>query len=596
MNKKKSIVIKNYIYMLVKITKISSDFVLVSVLLSILTTISPIVNILLLQYIINSLEFGVSFETIVYILVFFLLCITILSCVTTYFSTQILNPKKQKILLELKNEIFVISEGASLETYDNPEYYDSLAVALRVAEEQAVGVVESFSTIISSLLSSGMLITLIISVEPMLIFLSIFSTVISFLYGVKSSKVNVEYIDTIAPINRKNTYIQNVFIKKESFQELKSSHSAELFLEHLKLNIEKLMDILTKQGQKLYCFFVQNAFFNNLTLLIIIGILSWKAIKCNVAVGNIVAALSSTQQLSNQLMTVSVVVSRIYQQGLIIGKYRNYICVYCKKDNKRKGNSEYVKNLCNPEIELKEVSFKFENAEYETLKKITLNIKYGEHVAFVGPNGSGKSTLVKLIAGLYFPTEGEIFVNGKEYKSFDIGEVQKLFSFVFQDFKIFALSIAENVLMKPFVNNRINRLRVESALKYVGLKEKVDSFPDGIYTELSKEFTKDGNILSGGELQKLSIARAFAQKRPIMIFDEATSALDIEAEKKLFLTLKEVRKETTMIWVTHRFECLQKFDKIYYMENGKIVEYGKFDDLIIKRGKFFNMFSNFGQK
>lgn len=159
MKKRGYITVKNYFYMLAKVTRVCPCFVFVSILLSFLSNISPLANIILLQYIMNKIVFGVSLEKIVNILILFLMFTTVLSCITTFFSTKILNPKKQLLLLELKSEIFEVSESVPLETFDDPEYHDSLIIALQVAEGQAVGVVENFSNMISSVLSSGILIS-----------------------------------------------------------------------------------------------------------------------------------------------------------------------------------------------------------------------------------------------------------------------------------------------------------------------------------------------------------------------------------------------------------------------------------------------------
>lgn len=592
MKKRGYISAENYFYMLVKIANICPGFISISILLSIFTSISPIMNIILLQYVMNMLALDVAFDNIVYILGLFLLFTTILSCIMTFLSTKVLNIKRQLILLEIKNEIFKVSECVSLETFDNPQYYDSLTIALQVAEGQAVGVVENFSTIISSLLSSGILITLIISIEPVLIYLSALSTLISLIYGVKSSKISAEFVEDTVTINRRNEYIQNIFTRKEYSQELRIFSSGELLFEHLRKNVDRLTDILLKQGCEFYNLFVQNSFFNNAILAIIIGMLSLKVINQNVSIGNIVAALSSSQQLSTQLMVFSTILSQLYQHGLFIEKYRDFLDKYGKRREKIEEDSIHLQCPANPDIELRNVYFRFKNGEDDILKQVTLSIKHGEHVAFVGPNGSGKSTLVKLIAGLYAPTRGEILINGSEYKLYDIEEVKKIFSFVFQDFKLFTLSIAENILLRPYKNSELIDMQMESALRYAGLKDKIDSLPEGVETELSKEFNKEGDILSGGELQKLAVARAYIQSRPVIIFDEATSSLDIEAERKLILASEERLEETTMIWVTHRPECLTNMDKIYYIENGRIVEQGKFDELMRKQGKFFCMFQS----
>ena len=208
----------------------------------------------------------------------------------------------------------------------------------------------------------------------------------------------------------------------------------------------------------------------------------------------------------------------------------------------------------------------------------------------MGYNGAGKSTLVKLIMGLYDVTEGEIRISGENIQKFEAKEYHRHFGTVFQDLQVFALSIAENVLMRKPQNDDERKL-VEKALEKAHFGERLKSLPNGIDTMVSKEFDEDGVVLSGGETQKIAIARIFAQNPDIVILDEPSSALDPIAEYNMYKNMMEIEEDKTVIFISHRLSSARVADKIYMMENGTIVEEGTHDELMTLNGKYAEMFN-----
>lgn len=556
--------IKNYFFMLKKIAKLSPSYVVLSLISSILSNIPSIANIIVLQVIINELNKLNPSTHIILIALFIFLAYTLLFSATSLFLTTIKLPTLQQLIsLKLRKEIYQIAQSVPLEEYDNPEFLNTLTITLQEADGQSLGVIDSFTTLISNLLSIGLLISLIISVEPLLIMLSLLSAIITFIYGLKSSSIQATYIEKTAPITRKNSFIQQVFTQKCYSQELRINNASLLFLTHLNTNIHNLISILTSRGKKTFSFCLQSTFINTLILSINIGLLSWNAINNNIAIGNIFAALSSSQQLTDQLSIFSKHFTQIYQHGLIIEKYRTFFRLF-----EPKKNCVAYPRLAfeHPTIELNNVSFRYTHTDKNVLNNVTLKISHGEHIAIVGPNGSGKSTLARIIAGLYPPNNGDILINGVPYHTYSSEQIFQLYSFVFQDFRIAPLSIAENILMLPFTDTSACRAQIDDALTFSQLKDKITLLPNGILTELTKEFSENGTILSGGELQKLAIARAYAQDKPIIIFDEATSALDAATEKQFIRDTLNLFSTKTIVWVTHRPECLKFVDKIYFIK------------------------------
>ena len=247
------------------------------------------------------------------------------------------------------------------------------------------------------------------------------------------------------------------------------------------------------------------------------------------------------------------------------------------------------------DLELKGVSFCYEGAEKPTLRHINMKILAGQKIALVGHNGAGKSTLVKLLMRLYDVTEGEILLDGINIKEYQAKGYRSLFGTIFQDFKVFAATVAENVLLKP-VTNQMEKERVKEALQESGIYKKIQTFPNGMDSILTKEFDEDGILMSGGESQKLAIARVFAKDSSIAILDEPSSALDPISEYEVFENMMKACKGKTVIFVSHRLSSATLADRIYMMEDGEIIEEGNHQELIEKNGKYAEMFFKQAEK
>jgi len=236
------------------------------------------------------------------------------------------------------------------------------------------------------------------------------------------------------------------------------------------------------------------------------------------------------------------------------------------------------------ELEFKHVSFKHQSAQYKALNNISFDLKNGETIAFVGPSGSGKSTLVKLLVGLYRPQEGNIFYNGINGKEFDFDELRNQIGFVTQDTQLFAGTIKENLL---FVNPAATEEELAVALQKSSCTALLERAEKGIETVIGE----GGLKLSGGEKQRIAIARALLRKPHLLIFDEATSALDSITEEEITTTIKDISKEREQITVliAHRLSTIMHADKIYVLERGQVVETGSHSNLIAEKGLYYAM-------
>jgi len=265
-------------------------------------------------------------------------------------------------------------------------------------------------------------------------------------------------------------------------------------------------------------------------------------------------------------------------------------------------NDEYFPKVEGTEIDLETVSFEFINVSFKypnsntyVLKNINLKIHAGERLALVGINGSGKTTLVKLLSGFYEPTEGTILINGVDFKSVDLNHYRKRLAVIFQEVIVYAASILENIVGQS--KDPLEHERAMNALKLVGLYDKVQSMPQKEHHELLKVIDPSGTELSGGEKQKLSIARAlYKENTSFIILDEPTASLDAIAEKKIYEDFKTLIDDRTSLIISHRLASTKFCDTIALLEDGEILEYGSHDDLMkIENGVYQTMFTTQGK-
>lgn len=281
-------------------------------------------------------------------------------------------------------------------------------------------------------------------------------------------------------------------------------------------------------------------------------------------------------------------VNDLSHKSIKIGYYREYFEIE-EKYNHGEGCPLPTKQELPVEVELNNVSFKYPSSDGEkyALKNVNLKINKGEKLAIVGANGAGKTTLVKLMCGFYYPSEGEIKLNGHAIAEYNIEDYYSLFSAVFQDIYLLPVTIAEFVSSPE---KDIDRDKVIEVIREAGLIEKINSLPNGIDSRLMKGVFDDSIEMSGGEKQKLMLARALYKDAPVIVLDEPTAALDPIAENKLYLKYNELTAYKTSVYISHRLASTRFCDRIIYLENGEIVECGSHDELMKFGGKYAHMF------
>lgn len=315
----------------------------------------------------------------------------------------------------------------------------------------------------------------------------------------------------------------------------------------------------------------------NIFIVVVYLFVGIKAIYGMITIGEVTKYISAITLLQTQIGTVFTLIIDINAHNLYLESFNELMDV---KNEKYDGTLPVEKRLDNEyELEFKNVSFHYPNNERMVLKNVSFRLRAGQKLAIVGANGAGKTSFIKLLCRLYDPTEGEILLNGIDIRKYDYDEYIRLFSIVFQDYKIFSFSVAENVA----AGAEFDRERVIKSLQDAGIYDRVQGMKSGIDSRLLKDQQdgdEEGIEISGGEKQKIALARALYRDAPMVILDEPTSALDPMAEQDIYTRFNDMVTGKTAVFISHRMSSCRFCDEIVVFDEGKIVEHGTHDELV----------------
>ncbi len=310
----------------------------------------------------------------------------------------------------------------------------------------------------------------------------------------------------------------------------------------------------------------------------IYAILIYAALQGGITIGSIARYVTCIMLLAETLTNVVPTVQRVLDNNHYLKRYFSYFDIPNKMYQgsltveKRDDNEYYV--------EFRNVSFKYPNTEAYALKNINLKFKVGEKLAIVGMNGSGKTTFIKLLCRLYDPTEGEILLNGVNIQKYDYDEYMSIFSVVFQDFSLFSFKLGEVVAS----SRNFDENKVRECLKKANFGDRLLDMPEGVHTYLYKEYDQSGIEISGGEAQKIALARALYKDSPFILLDEPTAALDPVSEYEVYSNFNAISGDKTTVYISHRLASCRFCNQIVVFDNGHIVQHGSHEELLSDAG------------
>jgi|AntAceMinimDraft_18_1070375.scaffolds.fasta_scaffold00196_12 ABC-type multidrug transport system fused ATPase/permease subunit len=439
------------------------------------------------------------------------------------------------------------------------------------------------TSFVGLLLFSSYILTINFTIVLVLVGMTIMNLLLN-AYARKYEKRTEEELNTY---RTKLKYFQNEANKLVNAKDIRIYKLENWFYKGIKFFTKKFSSTIMKQISHYSLANFSDSLFSIGRDLIAYTILVAMVIEGNISVVQFTFMIGIVVGFSVWLNQFSTNFARFKEANISVNNYRDYISLDDCINNEI---GEDVEPLLDKKltIEFRNVSFTYPKAEKPTISNLNLKIDAGEKIALVGINGAGKTTIVKLLSGLYRPTEGEILINGIPSDKFNTHEYFNLFGVIFQDVNTFAFTIAQNISGKSDKDTDFEK--VNKVLEKSGLAEKISLLPEKENTHLTQIIFDKGIMLSGGELQKLMLSRALYKNAPILVLDEPTSALDPLAEQALYLQYNSLTENKTSIFISHRLSSTQFCNRIIYLEDGAIQEMGNHKELMKKAGKYSKMF------
>lgn len=582
-------IFKNNMYMLKLLFEACPSRVIFNIILFIMMRMGDIIyGIFLMRFIAQSIEVGAPFENIV----IFLLIVLVYGIITSLFEAWFVGyytPKTnviiQKFFLE---KVYAQATTCDLSCYENPKFYDKYTRANAEILERGIQLLETVSNMFSTIITGIICIVIIARWEPLILPIVIVCSVCAVFIDKKRADLKFTSYKKSTPYDRQMDYVKRTLFLQDFAKEMRLGRMFFPLMDNFERALKSSLSIKRHYYSRASLLRVVREIFMSLGIfmgaqsLIIFRYITYNAYKLS----DVITVLNAASSLQWRIYSFSNHIAEFIDHGLYVESIREFL--EYKPVITENENGSVPKEGSN-HLELRNVSFTYEGQEKPTLKNISIDIPPKTKIALVGHNGAGKSTLVKLIMRLYDVTGGEILLDGENIKSFKLSEYRHKFGTIFQDFKIFAATVTENVLLHPPKDTKDVQI-AEDALKQSGLYERITKLDNGMDTQLTKEFDDNGALMSGGEFQKLAVARVFAKTSSIAILDEPSSALDPISEYEMFNNMMTACDDKTVIFISHRLSSAVMADKIYMLENGEIIEEGSHSELMEKGGKYAEMF------
>lgn len=504
-----------------------------------------------------------------------------------YYCDNVLFPAwNVKIFHQLYNRVYQKAENVEIGCYENREFYDQFSTALDDMGTKLCQCIDNMSTAVSGTLGGILACYTMVEIDPWTVLFLIAPLLGNFFFAPRMNKIFYDRYQDGVPYERKLNYINRIMYLKEYAKEFRLSNIYHVVENQYAQAAEGKAGIWKPYFKRAFSMGMLQYFFSY--MVIFEGILLYGAYQAIVPAAPQIT-FSQMAVLTSVMVTASWVwvqvinaVNRSTENSLLVDNLRKFLAY-------RETIPEDAEGLI-PEPEITSIEFSHVSFAYQeghpVLSDVSFRVEPGKSMVLVGQNGAGKSTVIKLLLRLYEPTEGVIMVNGRDIRTYQPAAYRRLFACAFQDGAIMPGTVRYNVLM----GRKGSDAEVVSALKKAGIWERVESLPLGLDTPLTKEFDENGVLFSGGECQKILVARAFANPAPIAIFDEPSSALDPIAENELLSGILRETRGKTRILISHRLSCVRDADCVLLFEDGRKAEEGTHRTLMQQNGRYAQMY------
>lgn len=491
--------------------------------------------------------------------------------------------------LSFSTVLFKKLESIDYEFHQNANFLDNYTRALDGGAEKIYAVANNQMGLISAIIDALFILSIILSVHYLAVVYALLVAVIYMFIRRKSGEIQFDKMGADRPFVRLEWAIARMYFVKDSIPDIKTTKINNVMLdEHEEINRERIK-VYDKYTVKKTLIDTIGSILLSSIYPIILLIVCYVAIE-NKDLASLASLTVAATSISNSISAIITILTQIQIEALE-AKVSFEVLDMSSKIEGRGGDK--IKDDFEV-LTINNISFGY--GEKTVLNDISLHIKNGEKIAIVGANGAGKTTFVKLLLRLYDVKRGSIFFNDKMYTDTDPKEIRKRIGAVFQNPEVYSVSIAENILLRKVETKEDIELVVE-ALKFADIYEYVMSLPEGYNTIVTREFSREGAIFSGGQTQKIAVARGYAQNYEILLLDEPSSKLDPIAETKMVNNMLSLGTDKTLIFISHRLSATCNCDRIYLFENGVIKEAGTHEELMkIEKGKYREMFTSQAEK
>lgn len=588
--KKKVSAIKNNLYFL----KLVQDISPAAVALNFFTVLLEFATWVFYSVFFLKCLFGLAegSRSFVHILLFIWLSVlgsVLIQAYNRWFYQSYLYKANIKISYKLNLKLYKKAQTADISCYETPEFYNVYTKAASEAVSRVGSVLNNCASAVSALISSVVVIITMARITPLALVFIALPLIGNLFFGKKLGHIIFEIDRDSTPYRRQKDYVNRVLYFRKYAGEIRTTGFFGVLKDAYALAAQRTVAVARQYAYK------KSLFSGIKSILMFLlgyeGMWLCAAVlgiggKINVA--DLIVLLNAIVSVSWMLNDLERAVSGLFTDAEFIENLKQFFS-YEPKIDETAGGLEMPERV--ESIEFKNVYFKYDGADSYALEDISLILKRGERNALVGINGSGKSTFLKLLLRFYDPERGEILLNGVNIKEYDVNKYRKHMGIAFQDFALFSATVAENVLLRE-VKTENDRECAVNALKESDVYDDICGLKNGIDTVLTREFDPDGAELSGGQRQKIAIARAVAKNSDVILLDEPSSALDPIAEYKMFETMAKLCKSRNVlsVIVSHRLSSAAVCEKIFVFDKGRLAEQGSHKELLASGGVYAEMF------